>query len=61
MLDDDTPATFDADDALDCLREICLPFPEAIETGGVGSPSLKVRDKIFAMRHPHERRSSVWL
>src|SRR3954462_1737261 len=43
----------DPDDAtLERLRAICLPFPEAVETGGVGSPSFKVRDKIFAMRHP---------
>ena len=48
------------DDALERLRAICLPYPEAAETGGVGSPSFKVRDKIFAMRHPHEERSSVW-
>jgi hypothetical protein len=43
----------DPDDAtLERLRGICLPFPEAVEAGGVGSPSFKVRDKIFAMRHP---------
>lgn len=48
------------DDALDQLRAICLPFPEAQETGGVGSPSFKVREKIFAMRHPHGERASVW-
>lgn len=48
------------DDALMRLRGLCLAFPEAIETGGVGSPSFKVREKIFAMRHPHNERSSVW-
>src|SRR5689334_3006447 len=46
------------------LRAICLPFPEAVEAGGVGSPSYKVRDKIFAMRHPMRLpagdRPSVW-
>jgi hypothetical protein len=43
----------DPDDAtLERLRAICLPLPEAVEAGGVGSPSFKVRDKIFAMRHP---------
>ena len=48
------------DDALARLRGICLALPEAMETGGVGSPSFKVREKIFAMRHPHDGNSSVW-
>jgi predicted DNA-binding protein (MmcQ/YjbR family) len=52
------------DETLERLRGICLPFPEAVETGGVGSPSFKVRDKIFAMRHPLRlpdgHRPSVW-
>ena len=43
------------------LRTICLRLPEAVETGGVGNPSFKVRDKIFAMQHGHERRSSCWV
>ena len=46
------------------LREVCLAFPEAVEAGGVGAPSFKVRDKIFAMRHPMRLpsgdRPSVW-
>lgn len=56
------------------LRAICLAFPEAVEDyGGVGNPSFKVRDKIFAMQHPvkgvaqhpaqrpgHENRPSLW-
>ena len=55
----------DPDDAtLERLRAICLPYPEAAETGGVGSPSYKVREKIFAMRHPMRLpdgdRPSVW-
>ena len=55
----------EADDQhLDRLREICLTLPEAVEAGGVGSPSFKVRDKIFAMRHPMHlptgERSSLW-
>jgi hypothetical protein len=35
---------------LDQLRSICLALPESIEQseGGVGNPSFKVRDKIFA-------------
>ena len=41
---------------LDGLREICLAFPETAETGGVGNPSFKVRDKIFAMQHGHDER-----
>ena len=45
-------------EAIDRLREICLRFPEAVEAGGVGSPSFKVRGKIFAMQHGHERRPS---
>ncbi len=49
------------DDTLTRLRSICLALPEATEDGaGVGSPSFKVRDKIFAMRHPTEGRPSLW-
>ena len=46
---------------LERLRRICLRFPEAIEAGGVGNPSFKVRDKIFAMQHGHEGRTSCWV
>jgi hypothetical protein len=45
---------------LDRLRELCLAFPEAVEAGGVGNPSFKVRAKIFAMQHGHEGRPSAW-
>lgn len=45
---------------LERLRAICLALPEAAETGGVGDPSFKVRDKIFAMRHQHNGRWSMW-
>jgi hypothetical protein len=48
------------DEDLDRLRAICLAYPEVEETGGVGSPSFKVRAKIFAMRHLHEGRTSLW-
>jgi predicted DNA-binding protein (MmcQ/YjbR family) len=52
-------------ESLGQLRAICLPYPEAQEEGGVGSPSYKVRTKIFAMRHPMRLptgdRPSVWL
>jgi hypothetical protein len=47
-------------EALDQLRAICLALPEAVETGGVGDPSFKVREKIFAMRHLHGGRWSMW-
>ncbi len=45
---------------LDRLRQICLRFPEGVEAGGVGNPSFKVREKIFAMQHGHEGRPSAW-
>lgn len=48
------------DDSLERLRAICLAFPEATEQGGVGDPTFKVRDKIFAMRHPAGGRMSLW-
>lgn len=45
---------------LDRLRAICMALPEATEAGGVGDPTFRVRDKIFAMRHPVNERNSVW-
>ena len=48
------------EDALDRLRAICLALPEAVESGGVGIPTFKVRDKIFAMRHSVGERMSMW-
>src|SRR5437660_1004615 len=45
---------------LERLREVCLTLPEAIESGGVGSPSFKVREKIFAMQHGMNGRPSLW-
>lgn len=47
-------------DALDQLRAICLALPETTEAGGVGDPTFRVRNKIFAMRHPHKDRDSMW-
>ncbi|MFN8371865.1 MAG: MmcQ/YjbR family DNA-binding protein [Anaerolineae bacterium] len=48
-------------DAIDKLRRICLALPEAVEDGnGVGTPSFKVKDKIFAMHHPMHERPSMW-
>jgi len=56
---------FGDEESLKQLRVICLPYPEAQEDGGVGSPSYKVRSKIFVMRHPMRLpsgdRPSVWL
>lgn len=49
-----------ADEILEKLRTICLPLPEAVEAGGVGDPTFKVRDKIFAMRHLVGDRQSLW-
>jgi hypothetical protein len=48
------------EEVLNRLREICLALPEASEQGGVGDPTFKVRDKIFAMRHRMEGRMSMW-
>jgi hypothetical protein len=50
-----------SDGAMERLRALCLGLPEAVEDeGGLGSPSFKVRGKIFAMRHGMKGRSSVW-
>jgi hypothetical protein len=46
---------------LERLRVVCLAFPEAVESGGVGDPSFKVRDKIFAMQHRMDGRPSLWV
>jgi hypothetical protein len=46
---------------LERLRGVCLTFPEAVESGGVGNPSFKVREKIFAMQHPMDDRPSLWV
>ena len=47
------------ENTLDHLRAICLAYPEANEQGGVGDPSYKVRDKIFAMQHRVDDRPSM--
>jgi predicted DNA-binding protein (MmcQ/YjbR family) len=49
-----------SDATLERLRAICLALPEAVETGGVGDPSFKVRGRIFAMRHQMDGRPSLW-
>ncbi len=48
------------DELIDRLRAICLALPEATEGMGVGNPTFRVRDKIFAMQHPHAGRPSLW-
>ena len=48
------------DSALEKLRTICLTLPEAVESGGEGDPTFKVRDKISAMRHRVGERMSMW-
>jgi hypothetical protein len=45
---------------LEKLRKICLAFPESTEGQGVGNPTFRVKDKIFAMQHPHQDRPSLW-
>ena len=47
-------------DPLERVRRICLAFPEATEAGGVGDPTFRVRDKIFAMQHAFKERRSLW-
>jgi hypothetical protein len=48
-------------DPLERLRTICLNLPEATEGAGVGNPTWRVREKIFAMRHDlHAGRWSMW-
>ncbi len=49
-----------SDSVLQHLRAICLALPDAVEAGGVGDPTFKVRDRIFAMRHPFDGRESLW-
>ena len=55
------PAGGGSHELLERVRRICLAFPEATEGGGVGNPSWRVRDKIFAMRHDsHAGRWGIW-
>jgi predicted DNA-binding protein (MmcQ/YjbR family) len=48
------------DSPLERLRAICLALPETVEAGGVGDPTFRVRDRIFAMQHRVEGRPSMW-
>lgn len=42
------------------LREVCLDYPEAVETEAFGSPTFQVRSKNFAMVHKPDHRVAVW-
>ncbi|GCE31544.1 phosphoribosylglycinamide formyltransferase [Dictyobacter alpinus] len=48
------------EDPIERLRAFCMALPEATEGGGVGNPTFRVRDKIFAMQHPVDGRMTVW-
>ena len=58
MAADDVPLDPGGDELLERVRAICLALPEAAEGGGVGNPSWRVRDKIFAMRH--DSHAGLW-
>ena len=48
-------------EAIDRLRAICLALPEATEEDvGDGPRAFKVGDKLFVMRHPKDKRPSLW-
>jgi predicted DNA-binding protein (MmcQ/YjbR family) len=49
-----------SDELLDQLRAPCPLFPKAVEAGGVGNPSFKVVDRIFALQHGMDARPSLW-
>jgi predicted DNA-binding protein (MmcQ/YjbR family) len=46
--------------ALDRLRAVCLALPEAAEKLTWGTPTFRVRDKIFAMHTVGDGRPSLW-
>lgn len=46
--------------SLQALRETCLALPEAEERTTWDAPTFRVRDKIFAMVHAVQGRSSMW-
>lgn len=45
---------------LEKLRAICLRFPEASEIETLGEPTLRVRNKIFAMYRQGSGHPSLW-
>jgi hypothetical protein len=57
----DTHPHVDIDpDVMAPLREICLDYPEVVETEAFGSPTFQVRTKNFAMVHQPDHRVAVW-
>jgi predicted DNA-binding protein (MmcQ/YjbR family) len=46
--------------ALSRLRSICLALAEAVERETWGTPTFRVRDKIFAMVDNMDARAGVW-
>ena len=51
------------DDPLSHLRQICLALPEATEKEAWGTPTFRVRDKMFAMfteNHHGDGRLALW-
>lgn len=51
------------DDPLDRLRALCLALPETSEKEAWGTPTFRVRDKMFAMfadDHHGDGRIAVW-
>lgn len=48
------------EDPIERLRTLCMALPEATEGAGVGNPTFRVRNKIFAMQHPVNGRMTVW-
>lgn len=47
-------------DPFDALRTICLSLPEGVEQETWGSPTFRVRDRIFAIASRRDGRPSVW-
>jgi len=52
-----------AQDVLQRLRSLCLSFPEATEKEAWGTPTFRIRDKLFAMFDDHHHGAThiaVW-
>lgn len=45
----------------DRLRQICMALPEAEERETWGSPTFRVRDRIFAMIRRDDGRVAAWM
>ncbi len=49
---------------IDKLRKLCLALPEATEKEAWGTPTFRIRDKMFAMfaeHHHGDARVAVWI